>query len=122
MTWSDPVEKGLKRYEVSFCIAESMKTRIKELGEEYNIGIIEHSERGTSKTCCICGQQHNGRIHRGLYYCKENNIVINADVSGACKLYNVAVNGSLCPISKESSGSRRLAEPLMLRWGYHRWH
>jgi len=96
--------------------------RIKELGEEYNIGIIEHSERGTSKTCCICGQQHNGRIHRGLYYCKENNIVINADVSGACNLYNVAVNGSLCPISKESSGSRRLAEPLMLRWGYHRWH
>lgn len=97
--------------------------RIKELGEEYGIEIIEQSERGTSKTCCMCGQQHNGRIYRGLHYCKENKTIINADVSGAYNLYNVAVHGSLCPEQKlESSGSRVLANPLMLRWEYHRWH
>lgn len=98
--------------------------RVKELGKEYGIEIVEQSERGTSKTCCICGKQHNGRIHRGLHYCKENGVVVNADVSGAYNLHNVAVYGSLCPKHKEqeSSGSRILANPLMLRWEYHQWH
>jgi putative transposase len=97
--------------------------RINELGEEYGIEIKEQSERGTSKTCCMCGQQHNGRICRGLHYCKENRTIINADVSGAYNLYNIAVNGSLCPDQElESSGSRLLAQPLMLRWEYHQWH
>jgi putative transposase len=96
--------------------------RIEELGEEYAIEIIKQSEKGTSKTCCMCGQRHNGRINRGLHYCKENGTIVNADVSGACNLYNVAVYGSLCPRTKESSGSRVLAGPLMLRWEYHQWH
>ncbi|MGH9876746.1 MAG: RNA-guided endonuclease InsQ/TnpB family protein [Nitrososphaera sp.] len=98
--------------------------RIKELGEEYGVEIVKQSERGTSKTCCICGQRHNGRIHRGLHYCKENNAVVNADVSGACNLYNVAVHSSLrSELTKlESSGIRALAGPLMLRWEYHQWH
>ena len=98
--------------------------RVKELGEEYGIEIIEQSERGTSKTCCMCGQQHNGRIYRGLHVCHEKHNVINADVSGAYNLHNVAVYGSLCPEHKEqeSSGSRHLAMPLMLRWEYHQWH
>jgi putative transposase len=98
--------------------------RIKELGEEFGIEIREQSERGTSKTCCMCGQQHNGRIHRGLHICHEKHNVINADVSGAYNLHNVAVYGSLCPehTKLESSGSRVLAGPLMLRWGYHQWH
>lgn len=99
--------------------------RVKELGQEFGIEIIELSERGTSKTCCMCGQQHNGRIHRGLYYCKANNVVVNADVSGAYNLLKVAVNGSLSSEHKqnmESSSSRHLAMPLMLRWEYHQWH
>jgi len=70
--------------------------RIKELSEEYGVVIEEVSERGTSKTCCVCGQQHNGRIHRGLHYCRENNMIVNADVSGAYNimLAKVAANGS----------------------------
>ncbi|HEX7032362.1 MAG TPA: zinc ribbon domain-containing protein [Nitrososphaera sp.] len=96
------------------------------------------SERGTSKTCCICRQQHNdrhnGRVHRGLHYCKENNAMVNADVSGAYNiLMKVAANGSssslVCPEQhttqqeRSSSSSRHLAMPLMLRWWeYHRLH
>jgi putative transposase len=96
--------------------------RMRELGQEYNIEIIARSEKGTSKTCCMCGQQHNGRIHRGLHICHERHEIINADVSGAYNLYNVAVNGSIClNTGNESNGSRVLANPLMLRWEYHRW-
>ena len=103
----------------------SMLKRIKELGEESGIKVVLVSEAYTSKTCCMCGKQHNGRIHRGLHFCKENNVVINADASGAYNMYNVAVYGSLCPehtAQERSSGSRALASPLMLRWEYHRWH
>jgi putative transposase len=100
--------------------------KLRELGEEYGIEIIEQSERGTSKTCCMCGQQHNGRTHRGLHYCKQNNMIVNADVSGAYNLLQkVAANGSLYSEHKqniESSSSRALAGPLMLRWEYHQWH
>src|SRR5690606_26711835 len=108
------------------------RRRIYDIAEEV-------SEKGTSKTCCICGQQHNdrhnGRIHRGLHYCKENNVIVNADVSGAYNimLEKVAANGSSSPGCLEqdttqqernsSSSSRHLAMPLMLRWEkYHRWH
>lgn len=104
--------------------------RIKELGEEFDIAVEDVSERGTSKTCCICGQQHNGRIHRGLHYCEENKVIVNADVSGAYNLLaKVAVNGSSSckrhtkQEEKRSSSSRHLAMPLMLRWEqHHRWH
>ncbi|MHB2036548.1 MAG: zinc ribbon domain-containing protein [Nitrososphaerales archaeon] len=43
--------------------------RIYELGEEYGIKIKKVSERNTSKTCCLCAKQHNGRIERGLIVC-----------------------------------------------------
>ncbi len=83
----------------------------------------------------VCGKQHNGRIHRGLHYCKQVGTIINADVNGAYNLYNVAAYGSFLSCRKredtmmqkeeeeeESSGSRVLAGPLMLRWQYHLWH
>jgi len=97
---------------------------IKELAEEYGIEVLEQNERGTSRTCCMCSKQHNGRIHRGLHLCKANKTVINADVSGAYNILKVAVNGTLCSEHKtiECSSSRVLANPLMLRWEYHRWH
>lgn len=96
--------------------------RIDELGEEFGIRVGKVFERYTSKTCCICSRQHNGRKHRGLYFCRYNNVVTNADVNGAYNIYNVAVYGSLCPEKERSSGSGALASPLMLRWEYHRWH
>jgi putative transposase len=95
--------------------------RIKELGEEFAIQIRLVSEAYTSATCCMCGLQHNGRIHRGLHICKQLHKSINADVSGAYNIYNVAVNRTLFK-GRETSGSRALASPLMLRWEYHQWH
>jgi putative transposase len=103
--------------------------RIRELGEEYKIQITEVSERNTSKTCCMCGKQHNGRVKRGLHYCKEAGTVVNADVNGAVNILKVAVYGSLSDLPTDhnnrtigSSGSRALASPLKLRWEYHQWH
>lgn len=95
-----------------------MQKRLKDLGEEYGIQIVEQPERNTSKTCCMCGQQHNGRVHRGLHVCQKHGTAINADVNGACNILKVAVNGSL---ERETSSSRAMASPLMLRWEYHQW-
>jgi IS605 OrfB family transposase len=95
--------------------------RIKELGEEFAIQIKLVSEAYTSATCCMCGLQHNGRIHRGLHVCRQVHKSINADVSGAYNIYNVAVNRTLFK-GRGTSGSRLMAQPLMLRWEYHQWH
>lgn len=102
----------------------NMLKRIDELGEEFGIAITRVSERYTSSTCAMCSEQHNGRKHRGLHFCKHRNVVTNADVNGAYNMYNVAVYGSLCPENtvSGSSGSGDLASPLMLRWEYHQWH
>jgi putative transposase len=100
----------------------SILKRIKELGEEFGIRIRLVSEAYTSATCCICGQQHNGRIYRGLHVCSQVHKSINADVSGAYNIYEkVAVNRTLFK-GRETSGSRLMAQPLMLRWEYHQWH
>jgi putative transposase len=97
----------------------SILKRIRELGEEFGIQITLVSEAYTSATCCMCGLQHNSRIHRGLHVCSQVHKSINADVSGAYNIYNIAVNRSL---EVETSGSRLMAQPLMLRWEYHQWH
>jgi putative transposase len=97
----------------------SILKRIRELGEEFGIQITLVSEAYTSATCCMCGLQHNSRIHRGLHVCSQVHKSINSDVSGAYNIYNVAMNRSL---EVETSGSRLMAQPLMLRWEYHQWH
>lgn len=101
-----------------------IEKRIMELGEECDITVKKVSERDTSKTCCLCGKQHNGRVERGLMVCHEKHQSINADVNGAVNIWNVAVNRFPTVLStdqKETSGSRLLAEPLLLRWNYHEW-
>ena len=41
-------------------------------------------ERGTSKTCSVCGAMRRAnRKYRGLYVCKSCGAVINADINGA---------------------------------------
>ncbi len=48
------------------------------------IEVVEVSERGTSKTCCVCGREDdNQRVERGLYVCEECDAAFNADVNGA---------------------------------------
>jgi putative transposase len=101
-----------------------VEKRIMELGEEYGIDVKKVSERNTSKTCCLCGKQHNGRVERGLMVCHEKHQSINADVNGAVNILNVAVDGFpkvLSTDKTETSGSRLMAEPLLLRWNYNEW-
>ena len=99
-----------------------IEKRIYELGEEYGISIRKVSERDTSKTCCLCGKLHNGRIERGLMVCHETHQSINADVNGAVNILKVAVNRSLVrSTNEETSGSRLMAQPLLLRWNYNEW-
>jgi putative transposase len=83
-----------------------IRQRISELGEEYGIRVRFKSERGTSKRCSLCGEKHkNGLGHRGLYHCKTHDILMNADVNGACNiLYGHKVAAG--------SGSRPLARPM----------
>jgi len=92
--------------------------RIIELGEEYGIAVRKVSERNTSRTCCLCGRRHNGRVERGLMVCPETHQSINADVNGAVNILKVAVKRSPSVLSTdkgETSGSRLLAQPLLLR-------
>jgi len=98
--------------------------RIMELGEEYGIAVRKVSERNTSRTCCLCGRRHNGRVERGLKVCPETHQSINADVNGAVNILKVAVKRFPSVLSTdkgETSGSRLLAEPLLLRWNYNEW-
>ncbi|WP_228369343.1 RNA-guided endonuclease InsQ/TnpB family protein [Candidatus Nitrososphaera gargensis] len=95
---------------------------IQHLCEDYGMDFAQVSERGTSKTCCVCGQGHNGRVHRGLHVCEENRVMMNADVCGAANIWNVAVKGELLPsTTRLPSSSRVMANPLVLRWDYAHW-
>lgn len=62
------------------------------------------SERDTSKTCCLCGGRHNGRVERGSMVCSEKHRSINADVNGAVNVSNVAVNRSPSVLSTDKGG------------------
>jgi putative transposase len=109
-----------------FWAYDKIVKRILELGEEYGIIVKKVSERDTSRTCCLCGKQHNGRIERGLMVCREKHKSINADVNGAVNILNVAVKRSPPVLSTDSyegetSGSGLMAQPLPLRWNYHEW-
>lgn len=83
------------------------------------------SERNTSKTCCLCGKMHNGRIERGLMVCKATRQSINADLNGAVNIMKVAVNrplsSALIKLAEGASGSGLMAQPLLLRWNYNEW-
>ena len=101
----------------NFWIFNMVAGRIYELGQECGIIVTKVSERDTSKTCCLCGKQHNGRIERGLIVCKKTHQSINADVNGAINIMKVAVNRPLSVLSTLSgaSGSRVMADPLLLK-------
>lgn len=108
----------------NFWAYRMIEKRIMELGEEHGIIARNVSERDTSKTCCLCGKQHNGRVERGLMVCHTTHRSVNADVNGAVNIRNVAVNRfpvSLAQSTLGTSGSGLLAEPLLLRWNYNEW-
>jgi len=58
--------------------------RLEEVSEEYGIQVVITDEAFTSQTCPLCGQRHsNGRIFRGLFKCRREGVVMNADLVGA---------------------------------------
>ena len=109
----------------NFWVFNMIVARIYELGQEYGIRVTKVSERDTSKTCALCGKQHNGRVKRGLMVCRQEHRSINADVNGAINIMKVAVNRPLSSVlstlSVGASGSRLMAEPLLKRWNYNEW-
>ncbi|QGA54569.1 transposase [Sulfolobus sp. E5-1-F] len=89
--------------------------RLKEVGEELGIKVIEVSEAYTSKICSLCGEIHpHGRVHRGLFRCPHTRKVINADLNGAINILH----------SPESQGSSYRGigviglktQPVVYRW------
>lgn len=108
----------------NFWAFSMVQKRLMELGEEHGVVVRKVSERDTSKTCCLCGMQHNGRKERGLMVCPSMHRSVNADVNGAVNIWNVAVNRSPMSLAQSTlgtSGSGLLAEPLFLRWNYDEW-
>lgn len=78
------------------------------------------SEKDTSKTCALCGNEEHGRIHRGMYRCKLYNVVFNADGGGAL---NIMKKYLRIPLSKGSGIGvvAALAQPAVLQWDEHEW-
>ena len=108
----------------NFWAYSMVQKRLVELGEEYGVVVRKVSERDTSRTCCLCGIQHNGRKERGLMVCHTTHRSINADVNGAVNIRNVVMNRfpvSLAQSTLGTSDSGLLAEPLLLRWNYNEW-
>ncbi len=54
--------------------------------KEFGVKITKISDEDTSKTCALCGQETNGRVHRGLYRCKLFGKQFNADANGALNI------------------------------------
>jgi putative transposase len=53
-------------------------------GKAVGIDVLRKNERGTSKTCSVCGTvDDRQRVERGLYVCDECGLVANADTNGA---------------------------------------
>ncbi|WP_456452230.1 RNA-guided endonuclease InsQ/TnpB family protein [Thermococcus sp.] len=58
--------------------------RLKAVAEEYGILVEVVDEAFTSQVCPLCGQRHsNARFVRGLFKCRGEGVVMNADLVGA---------------------------------------
>ncbi|MCL4374017.1 MAG: transposase [Candidatus Marsarchaeota archaeon] len=88
--------------------------------KEFGIKITKISEEDTSKTCTLCGQETNGRVHRGLYRCKLYGKQFNADANGAL---NIMKRYLQIPLQQGSGIGvvGVLAHPAVYRWNEHRW-
>ena len=88
--------------------------------KEFGVKITKISEEDTSKTCALCGQETNGRVHRGLYRCKLYGKQFNADANGAL---NIMKRYLQIPLQQGSGIGvvGVLAHPAVYRWNEHRW-
>jgi len=80
--------------------------RLKEVSEEFGISVIVVDEAFTSQSCPLCGQRHsNGRIFRGLFKCRREGVVMNADLVGAFNILRKAVE-TIAPSLPALAGGR----------------
>ena len=80
--------------------------RLTEVAEEYGIKVELVDEAFTSQTCPLCGQRHaNGRIFRGLFKCRREGVVMNADLVGAFNILKKALE-MITPSLPALSGGR----------------
>ncbi len=88
--------------------------RLKEVSEEYGISVVVVDEAFTSQTCPLCGQRHeNARFVRGLFKCRREDVVMNADLVGAFNILKKAVKTITpsLPALSGGRGNRFKAEP-----------
>ncbi|WP_456453531.1 RNA-guided endonuclease InsQ/TnpB family protein [Thermococcus sp.] len=58
--------------------------RLKEVAEEFGIRVVVVNEAFTSQLCPLCGRRHsNARFVRGLFECRREGVIMNADLVGA---------------------------------------
>jgi len=94
--------------------------RLKEVGEELGIRVIDVDERNTSKTCSLCGEAHeSGRVERGLFKCPRTGRVINADLNGAINILHIPESlgsaGLGLPAVRDR-GNGLKTQPVVYRW------
>jgi putative transposase len=87
--------------------------RFKEKTEEYGIKVEEKSEYGTSSECPFCHSKGTRR-HRGLFYCRKCDMVMNADAVGALNM--TRNDGTIIPSPSRGRDNGVVAHPLLLRW------
>ena len=80
--------------------------RLKEVAEEYGVEVLLVDEAFTSQICPLCGQRHsNGRIFRGLFKCRGEGVVMNADLVGAFNILKKVVR-TITPSLPALAGGR----------------
>ncbi|WP_324734856.1 transposase [Thermococcus sp. SY098] len=95
--------------------------RLREVAEEYGISVIITDEAFTSQSCPLCGQRHpNGRIFRGLFKCRREGVVMNADLVGAFNILRKIVKTITpsLPGLTAGRGNWLKTEPEGLNLGY----
>ncbi|KUH32769.1 transposase [Thermococcus celericrescens] len=87
--------------------------RLKEVAEEYGILVVVVDEAFTSQLCPLCGQRHeNARFVRGLFKCRREDVVMNADLVGAFNILRKVVETITPSLSALSGGGGNWGKTL----------
>ena len=94
--------------------------RLREVGKEVGIDVVEADEAYTSITCSLCGEAHEGgRVKRGLFKCPRTGKVINADLNGAINILHIPESlgaKSEGQLLARDRGNGPEARPAVYRW------
>ena len=80
-------------------------TMLEYKAEEQSIDVEQVDERGTSKTCSVCGTEDGSqRVERGLYVCESCGTVANADINGAQNIREKVLPSLACDGGDRDNG------------------